>query len=188
MSFEVPVSTVSGRGGRRGITGIALAAAAFVLVAVLAGRLDAPDGPPPQPRPAAFAVAGSASSEPSPTVRPAGIPRVITASVARRLPDVMTCNDVDEELCERIVRAALRVLPPDLPRVGEASAWRSLVCNDTFDCPPRYLRDSAPLGSVIVGFDDDGPSIAVNVVDWHYGPSIRLGPRAWVAHSTPATD
>jgi hypothetical protein len=187
MSFEVPVSTVAGHGGRRGVTGIALAAAALVVVAALAGRLQAADGPPPQPRPAEFAVTGPASGEPSPTVRPAGVTRSITAVVARRLPDAMTCNDVEEELCERIVRAALRVLPPDLPSVGEASAWRSLVCNDTFDCPPRYLRDSEPLGSVIVGFDD-GPSIAVNVVDWHYGRSIRLGPRAWLAHSTPATD
>ena len=86
------------------------------------------------------------------------------------------------------MRAALRVLPADLPDVERAAVWQSLVCNSDFDCPPAYLRESAPAGSVVLAFSDGSPSVAVNVVDWRYGSGIRLGLRAWIARSAPAID
>ena len=95
---------------------------------------------------------------------------------------------METDRCHRLVRAALRVLPADLPDVRDAGVWRSLVCNDTFDCPPAYLRDSPPAGSVILRFVDRSPGAAVNVVDWRYGSAIRLGLRAWIARSMPTED
>jgi hypothetical protein len=195
VTFEVPVAPVAPSAARRGMTtAVALTAVAIVAAAGLSGWFGptATAPAPNQPQPEDFAVADAAGRG---TVRaPAGpasarpfIPRIVTASVARRMPDVVTCNgDVDGRACERLVRAALRVVPADLPDVTGASVWRSLVCNDTFDCPPAYLRDSVAMGSVILEFADDGPRAAVNVVDWRYGTSIRLGLRAWIARSTPA--
>ena len=104
------------------------------------------------------------------------------------MPEQLRCHDVGARPCERLVRAALRVLPADLPDVERAAVWRSLVCNSTFDCPPAYLQDSPAAGSVILAFVDDSPSVAVNIVDWRYGSGIRLGLRAWIARSAPATD
>ena len=39
----------------------------------------------------------------------------------------------------------------------------------------------------LLRFEDGSPSVAVNVVDWRYGTGIRLGLRAWLVRSTPAT-
>jgi hypothetical protein len=124
----------------------------------------------------------------SPDHRSSAIPKIATPSVARGLPERLRCHDVVRRSCERLVRAALRVLPADLPDVDRAAVWQSLVCNSTFDCPPAYLRDSPAAGSVILAFEDGSPSVAVNVVDWRYGSGIRLGLRAWIARSAPMTD
>ena len=113
---------------------------------------------------------------------------MVPLSRARPLPTEIECNDVAADECRRLVRAALRVLPEDLPVIRAADVWASLVCNDTFDCPPTHLRDSEALGSVIVSFVDGSPGAAINVVDWRYGSAIRLGLRAWVARSVPAID
>ena len=164
--------------------------AVIVIGAVVAAVL-APDLPAAPARalvpPGAPAVAGPRTDS-SALRRLPPIPRIATASVARSLPERIACHDVDRGECERVVRAALRVLPADLPDVAAAAVWRSLVCNDTFDCPPAYLRDSDPIGSVIVRFADDSPAVSVNVVDWRYGSAIRLGLRAWIARSAPAID
>ena len=82
--------------------------------------------------------------------------------------------------CHRLVRAALRILPDELPKVGWAEAWGSLVCNDNFDCPADYLSDADPAGSVVVAFADGSPAVTVNVVDWGYGTAVRMGLRAWL--------
>jgi hypothetical protein len=102
------------------------------------------------------------------------------ASFNRPLPTAIDCHDVATSQCRRLVRASLRILPDELPVVGHAEVWASLVCNDNFDCPARYLRDSQPAGSVFVGFGDGSPVVTVNVVDWGYGTSVRLGLRAWM--------
>jgi hypothetical protein len=92
----------------------------------------------------------------------------------------MDCHGVNADQCHRLVRAALRILPDDLPKVGRAEAWGSLVCNDDFDCPADHLRDAEPAGSVLVAFADGSPAVIVNVVDWGYGTAVRLGLRAWL--------
>jgi hypothetical protein len=190
VTFEVPISAVSRSRSRRGVAAVAGLSSAIVVGAVVLGvivpyRPAAPDEAV-APAPAAAAVIGS-------PVPPGGqrlptIPRIVTASVARPLPGRVQCHDVDDRQCRRVIRAALRVLPADLPDVSGAAVWRSLVCNDNFDCPPDYLRDSDSLGSVTMRFADDSPSVSVNVVDWRYGTSIRLGLRAWIARSVPVSD
>ena len=190
MTFEVPVSAVSQARSRRGVIAVAGLAAVIVLGAAIAGLL-APHRPAVQsagdPPAAVAAIAADAVASPVAGRVPL-IPRIITASIARPLPARIQCHDVARRDCERIVRAALRVLPADLPDVSGSAVWDSLVCNDTFDCPPAYLRDSLAVGSVIVRFADDSPSVSVNVVDWRYGTGIRLGLRAWIARSAPAVD
>jgi hypothetical protein len=109
---------------------------------------------------------------PTPPFEPAGF--------NRPLPTHMDCHGVSADQCHRLVRAALRILPDDLPKVGHAEAWGSLVCNDDFDCPADHLRDAEPAGSVLVAFADGSPAVIVNVVDWGYGTAVRLGLRAWL--------
>jgi hypothetical protein len=184
VTFEVPVSAVSRSRGRRGAVAVAGLSVAIVLGGAVAGILVPQRRTAPGPAAAAVVL---------PTSTPAGarvplIPRVTTASVARPLPGRIQCHDVGRRECERVVRAALRVLPAGLPDVSGATVWDSLTCNDDFDCPPDYLRDSAAIGSVVIRFADDSPSVSVNVVDWRYGTSIRLGLRAWIARSLPLAD
>ena len=119
---------------------------------------------------------------PAPTPRE---PQLFPLNIARPLPTAIECHDVDASECHRIVRAALRILPDEIPDVKGADVWRSLICGDTFDCPPDFLKDSSPMGSVILRFTAE-PEVAVNVVDWRYGTNIRLGLRAWLTRSGPA--
>jgi hypothetical protein len=185
MTFEVPVAAVERSRSRRGVAAVLAASCLIVMTAALAGlwrsaptrsagggeRLGAADGPV---RSSELAVA------------PARAGFEAASHRIRSLPASLECHDVDARQCRRIVAAALAALPADLPEVRAAEAWRSLVCGDDFDCPPSYLADSVPAGSVIVRFADDSPSAALNVVDWSYGPSIRLGLRAWITRSVPA--
>jgi hypothetical protein len=191
VTFEVPVSAISrsrGRGGTVAVVGLAALIVATGLIAGLWNRDPGADVQAPAVAPFLAAADGDPAASGLAPARPAAIPRIPTPSIARELPDRVQCHDVGRGRCERVVRAALRVLPADLPAVERAAVWRSLVCNDTFDCPPSYLRDSPTVGSVIFAFTDGSPSIAVNVVDWRYGSSIRLGLRAWIARSMPVVD
>ena len=181
MTFEVPVSAVSRRHQPWGVVAVAGASGLIVLGAIAAG-LAAPAASPRAPAAAAgrgeaAAVAPAVAGTPA---APIPTPHFEPASFNRPLPTAMECHDVAATACRRMVRAALRILPDDLPTVGWAAAWDSLVCNDDFDCPPGNLRDSQPLGSVALGFTDGSPAVTINVVDWGYGPSIRLGLRAWL--------
>jgi hypothetical protein len=195
VTFEVPVSAVSRSRSRRGVVVVVAGSGLIALTAAITGLwaggpLVGASGPaaPSVARPFTAAAAGEPVAPGSPSQRVALIPRILTPSVARDVPEQLRCHDVGSRSCERLVRAALRVLPADLPDVDGAAVWRSLVCNSTFDCPPGYLQDSPAAGSVILAFADGSPSVAVNVVDWRYGSGIRLGLRAWIARSAPATD
>jgi hypothetical protein len=183
VTFEVPVSAVSRSRMPLGVVVVAGVAGLIVLGAVVAGLVD-PSGSKLAPRAAAAIVAPTSTPAPDALVY-APQPRFEPASFNRPLPTAIACHDVDLAQCHRIVRAALRVLPDDLPTVGGADVWGSLVCNDNFDCPATYLRDSDPAGSVVLGFVDGSPDAALNVVDWGYGPSIRLGLRAWIVRTVP---
>jgi hypothetical protein len=182
VSFEVPVSAVSKSRTPLGVVVVAGVAGFVVLAAAVAGLAD-PSRNKPAAAPAAI-VGPTATPAPQALVYAPG-PRFEPASFNRPLPTAIECHDVDLAECHRIVRAALRVLPDDLPTVGGADVWGSLVCNDNFDCPATYLRDSEPAGSVVLGFVDGSPAAALNVVDWGYGPSIRLGLRAWIVRTVP---
>lgn len=107
-------------------------------------------------------------------------------ALARTIPAELNCRDVDRGTCQRMARAAIRALPDDAPEVLTATVWRSLLCGDTFDCPPAYLDGSTPLGSVTVRFADGSPQAAVNVVDGRSGP-IKRAPRAWIVRWMPET-
>jgi hypothetical protein len=184
VTFEVPLSAVSRSRTPRSVLAVAAGSTLIVLGAVAAGALAPSTAGSPGSRPAA--VRGSAPPaaaspafgglvfgvEPTPPFEPAGF--------NRPLPTAIDCHAVASAQCRRIVRAALRILPDDLPSVGSAQVWGSLVCNDNFDCPSDYLRDAEPAGSVFVGFGDGSPRVTVNVVDWGYGTAVRLGLRAWM--------
>lgn len=182
MTFEVPVSAVSRSRAPRGVLVVA-AVCAVIVIAAAVSALAAPS-------PASLTAAATARDpEASPT---ASLPPALAALIGaptppfepgsfnRPLPTHMDCHGVTADQCHRLVRAALRILPDDLPKVGHAEAWGSLVCNDDFDCPADHLRDAEPAGSVLVAFADGSPAVIVNVVDWGYGTAVRLGLRAWL--------
>ena len=169
MGFEVPISAV-GDGPRRG--GRAAAAVLAAIVAVLAVAVAGAISPSPrEPRAARASVPATTTQPTSPVV-------------ARAVPAELSCRDVDRATCLRMTRAAVLVLPADAPEALDATVWRSLLCNDTSDCPPRYLDGAAPLGSVIITFADRSPRAAVNVVEGQTGP-IRRAARAWVVRWMP---
>ena len=107
-------------------------------------------------------------------------------TLMRTVPADLRCRDVERSTCQLIARAAIRALPDDAPAVLAATVWRSLLCGDTFDCPPAHLDGSTPLGSVTVRFADGSPQAAINVVDGRPGP-ISRAPRAWIVRWLPET-
>jgi hypothetical protein len=181
VTFEVPVSAVSRPRRQAGVVAVACLSGLIVLGAVIAGvgsTGPAPSGPTDR----AQTGASTSSSTPARALVRAE-PQFEPASFIRPLPTTINCHDVAQAQCRRLVRAALRVLPDELPTVRDAAVWGSLVCNDNFDCPADYLRDSLPAGSVILAFVDGSSAAALNVVDWRYGSSVRLGLRAWMVRT-----
>lgn len=169
MGFEVPVSGVGGGPRRGGRAAAAVLASVVAVVAVAVAGATSPTATVPR---------AAGASVPATTTQP-------TAPViARAVPAELTCRDVDHATCERMARAAVLVLPADAPEALDATVWRSLLCNDTSDCPPSYLDGAAPLGSVIITFADRSPRAAVNVVEGQTGP-IRRAARAWVVRWMP---
>jgi hypothetical protein len=171
MGFEVPVSGVDRTPAP---SGRIVAAGAFVLVAVVVLAI-ATGGDSPSGRDVA-AVSG----------HPPVVASSVTAgaTLPRALPTKLSCRDVDEATCRRMTEAALLALPDDTSDAIDATVWRSLLCNNNFDCPPSYIDGSVPLGSVIIRFADRGPRAAVNVVEGRSGP-IHRAPRAWVVRWMP---
>lgn len=179
MAFEVRPVAVGRRPRRWSIPAViailgVVAGAAFVTAddrpdtPVAAGSVDA------NRRPAATAAATAPAADGGAARRTAAIP-------ARPMPERVDCRDLERDICLRVARAALTAIPPDAPRVVDATVWRSLLCSDDLQCPARYLDDAVPLGSALLRFADGGPRAAVNVVDWRPAVGIRLGPRAWLA-------
>jgi len=185
MTFEVPVERIGGGKRRWTVEAVVIGWIAVVGVAFVtggtAGRI------PRNTRPAADT--GETASAPATAGQGPVATRVARppAPAPRALPANLTCRDVDHATCLRVAKAAMLVLPPELPAVRDATVWGSLFCNDNFDCPKRYIDQSMPLGSVLVRFVDRSPRAAINVVDWRYSASIRLGARAWLARWMPET-
>lgn len=172
MEFEVS-AVVGGPSGR----GVRAVVAVFIGLAAVAGIALANAGPPAvETMPAATSgsrpIAAAASSD--------------APALTRTVPSELNCRDVERRTCQRMAWAAIRALPNDAPAVLAATVWRSLLCGDTFDCPPAYLDGSTPLGSVTVRFADGSPQAAINVVEGHPGP-IQRAPRAWIVRWLPET-
>jgi hypothetical protein len=179
MRYEAPIRAVETPGRLRTARAILAGAGLVVAIAVGTSAIDAGTVRPAALSPSAATHAGVVA------VAATGVPETAPSVRPRPIPADLDCNDLDRAACLRIARAALSALPPDAPRVTSASAWRSLLCNDTLDCPARYLDRSEPLGSVVVAFADRSPAAAVNVVDWRFGPNVRLGTRAWLLDWSP---
>jgi len=177
MEFEVPAAVVDAGSARRrrGVAAVLIGFGVVVGIAVSslgltrAGLAETARG-----------ETGSGLAIAAP-VEASGIPMLI-----RTVPADLRCRDVEPSTCQLMARAAIRVLPDDAPAVLAATVWRSLLCGDTFDCPPAYLAGSTPLGSVTVRFADGSPQAAINVVDGHPGP-ISRAPRAWIVRWLPET-
>jgi len=181
VTFEVPVSAVSRSRTPRGVLVVAVVSAVIVVGAAVAAFAA--------PSPASLGAAAATRAKPPAVSLPPALAALIGAAPTppfepagfnRPLPTQIDCHRVTADQCHRLVRAALRILPDELPKVGRAEAWGSLVCNDNFDCPADYLRDADPAGSVLVAFVDGSPAVPVNVGDWGYGTAVRLGLRAWL--------
>jgi hypothetical protein len=139
----------------------------------------------------ALTSAGPAGVETMPAATSGGLPFAAAGAsdpptLARIVPSDLNCRDVERRTCQRMARAAIRILPDDAPAVLAATVWRSLLCGDTFDCPPTYLDGSMPLGSVTVRFADGSPQAAINVVEGRPG-AIQRPPRAWIVRWLPET-
>ncbi len=179
MTFEVQIARVDRRRRPWPLAGLALGAIVVVVAALAGGPSDARRGAP--------AAAHEAPSGQAARASDAGL-TIAEAAIARpprRLPATLACEDLALAPCARLARAALAVLPEDVAEVSVGTVWRSLRCGDTPDCPPEYLNDATPLGSVIFVFADGSPRAAINVVEWRHGPAIRLGPRAWIVEWLP---
>lgn len=127
---------------------VAVVAAGLVSLAVLA-RLASPPLRPAatSPAPAAF------------------VPATEAAPRSRAIPPALDCHGLARADCLEIVRAALAILPGDLPDVATAGAWGSLLCDSALDCSPSDLALATPRGSVVISFADGGSEAWLNVVD-----------------------
>jgi hypothetical protein len=134
MSYEVQPRPL--RRSRRPILVPPLIAIVVVAAAVIAGPTSVP-GPPPL-------------DSPAPTAAP----------VAAALTD---CRELRAIPCRDTVRAAQLALDSGYPPITSATASRSLICGNDFDCPRGMLDRARPAGSVIFRFTDE--SVAwVNVL------------------------
>jgi hypothetical protein len=176
MEFEVAPAVVDASPARRrrGVAAVLIGFGAVVGIALTTV------GPP------RAGQAETVRAEPSPSLAIARGAESDGPTFPRTIPAELHCRDVDRGTCQRMATAALRALPDDAPAVLAATVWRSLLCGDTFDCPPAYLDGSTPLGSVTVRFADGSPQAAINVVDGRPGP-IQRAPRAWIVRWMPET-
>jgi hypothetical protein len=175
MAFEVePVAVRKGRPWLP-VAAVAIAASAILGVALM--------------------TAGSAAPAPAPDLAATSRPTVVAAAVgspapshdvtvARRdAPLLRACGTVAGFECGLAVRAALDVLPADVPAVREADVAAGIICGDTLDCPPSRVDGLAdPLASVTLRFVDGGPSAWVNVVYRQHGRPFDFQPviDAWI--------
>ncbi|HEU0235985.1 MAG TPA: hypothetical protein VFR14_06035 [Candidatus Limnocylindrales bacterium] len=75
------------------------------------------------------------------------------------------CGGVANQECGAAVAAARRALDESFPIVHTATVSPSLICGDSLECPPWFLRDSRSVGSVVLTFVDSPLVAWVNVVE-----------------------
>ena len=156
---------VTQRSWRRPAAAVCAAGVLIVLAAVLTKGTPS-DAPSPAPSLFAQDRLTAAASAP--------------ASPARPVPSAVACHQLDQASCVAIIRAALAGLPADVPAASGASAWASLLCNSSIECPPADLAEGIPRGSVVVSFTDGGPAAWVNVVDHPQTGKPGLVTETWI--------
>jgi len=69
-------------------------------------------------------------------------------------PIAVDCGAMRAYDCSEAVDAARRAIGDVRTGVAIAKAWPTLICGDNFDCPPRLLASSDPVGSVALTLAD----------------------------------
>ena len=185
MEYRIDPTPLTRRRSRRVLVvtaGLALSAGVIVTALAVLGR------PPSEVASvssatgtAQAAVAGSDGAatparlaRPTPTLAPA---------VASGPPPHLDCHDVPATRCAAIERAVIvAVADPVLPYPTKVDIWASLLCSNTFDCPPGRMDDRRPAGSAVVLAGSTW--LWVNVTDalGATGPGTLS---AWVIRSGP---
>ena len=101
------------------------------------------------------------------------------------MPPIVACHGLEMAACRQIISAALAGLPGDAPQASTASAWNSLLCDSSIDCPPAALSVAIPRGSVVISFTDRGPDAWLNVVDHPAKAAQTLETEAWIVRWAP---
>ncbi len=157
MGFSVSPTRIGSRRSRWAVAGLVVAACALVAVAVVGGNPSTSTAPSTRTAGVAATVA-----LPSPAVSP-GPSSGDGAQAAARLPATITCQQFEPAPCRRVVNAAVAIISPGAGTIRAVSVWRSLLCDDSIRCPPQRLRDTTPVGSVVLDFGA-GSSVYVNVI------------------------
>lgn len=144
VEYQVDPTPLTHRRSRRILVATAtLAIGTAVLVGGLALAGRAPSGNAPMPP-----IAAAPSVEPLVSAAHADTP---TPTIAPGPPPRLTCHGVPGARCADILRAVLiAVADPPIPHPTEVDIWASLLCGDSFDCPPGRIDDRRPAGSAVV--------------------------------------
>jgi hypothetical protein len=162
VDYRIDPAPIGGRSSRS-----VVAIAALVSVALIAGIV-------------ALTVAGRSDAPVA----------VVTVSPTSDLAPQVQCHDVPHDRCELIATAALGVIAdPTLGPAATIDIWGSLLCNDSFDCPPARSQGRKPAGSAVVAFASS-MVLWVNVMqrdaDYDRGsPDPELN--AWIIPSRPTS-
>ncbi len=199
MGFEVRPTPVGSPRSRRSIVAVLIAGVAIVGLALATKPPAASPSSRPQqvvadaqPTSSQIAAAAASSFVDAPATvlqqalaagqSPGSSPSAATPEPAiHSLPDKIECKGVDYDSCLLIAVAAIRALPEPTPVIRSAAIWKSLMCDNSLDCPPGFLRTVVPLGSVVLTFDAGTTwmNVVGRPVAGGFGPSdLRL--EAWI--------
>jgi hypothetical protein len=160
----------------------AAAIIAFLGVGIVTGERGTassarPISAPPSSAPSAIAAAATASAT-------ANAPRADVSAHPRAFdPALVHCHDLLRGACLAVARAATGEVQDTGATTDRVDVWPSILCSDTFDCPPETLYRLQPLGSAVVHILGRKTVAWVNVgaVQGHVPPHITdPPPEAWI--------
>jgi hypothetical protein len=182
VDYRIDPAPIGGRSSRSVVAIAALVSVALIagIVALtVTGRSDAQ-----------IAVATS-SAAPLTLVAtpPSSLAPSAPQPVSAAAPQVH-CHAVSDDRCARIAAAALHAITdPALAPATTVDVWASLLCNDSFDCPPARSVEREPAGSAVVALASS-MVLWVNVVqrdaDYDRG-STDPELDAWIIPSRPTS-
>jgi hypothetical protein len=148
VAYQVDPTPLTHRRSRRILAATATVA---IVTAVLVGGLTlagrAPSGNALVP-PIAVASSAGPPAPAAPAATPSDTP---TPAIAPGPPPRLTCHGVPGARCADILRAVLIAIAyPPIPHPTRVDIWASLLCGDSFDCPPGQIDDRQPAGSAVV--------------------------------------